>query len=174
MATAKRPFWMHQLVEYLLGGALLATGLQSPTPAMPSIVGGIIVFHGAITKGALAAFQWIPRRLHRAIDPVIILLEIVAGVQPVIDVESGTRLIMVGIALAHAFVWWQSSFLEKPSRRERKATKAAEVAARVDAGIAPPPLPDDRSTEIGRTAGRVAANGVKFVKRKKAERDQRR
>jgi hypothetical protein len=31
---AKRPFWMHQLVEYVLGIVLIAQGLQSPTPAI--------------------------------------------------------------------------------------------------------------------------------------------
>ena len=33
LEPGKRPFWMHQLVEYILGGAMVATGLQSPSPA---------------------------------------------------------------------------------------------------------------------------------------------
>ena len=53
----KRPFWMHQIVEYILGGALVASGLQSPTPAVPSVLGGIVMLHAAITMGPVGAFR---------------------------------------------------------------------------------------------------------------------
>jgi hypothetical protein len=33
---------MHQAAEYLLGGVLVAQGLQSPTPAIPALAGGLI------------------------------------------------------------------------------------------------------------------------------------
>ena len=148
-ATSKRPFWMHQLVEYILGGVLVAMGLQSPTPVVPAVMGGVVMLHAAVTHGPLSAFKVIGRRTHRVIDLVVIALELVAAGQPWISVESTTRGTMVVIALVHAFVWWQTSYAVKV-----KASKGPRFA------------PDaDRSTEIGRSAGRVVGKGVNAAKR---------
>ena len=105
MAEAgKRPFWMHQLVEYILGGALVASGLQSPYPLVPAVLGGIVMGHAAITRGALAAFRVIDRRLHRVLDPLVIGLQVLGAVQPWSTVDPGTRVIIGGIAAVHFVV----------------------------------------------------------------------
>ena len=148
--TTKRPFWMHQLVEYILGGAMIAAGLQSPTPLVPSVVGAVIMLHAAITIGPIGAFRVINRRVHRVVDVAVIALEVVAGFQPWIDLESGTRFLVVGIALVHGFVWWQSSFAER--------VKSPSVSAE-----------GGRSTEIGRIAGRLVGNGVNVVRRPRGD-----
>jgi hypothetical protein len=145
---AKRPFWMHQLVEYILGGALVASGLQSPTPLVPSVLGGIVMVHAAITIGPAGAFRVLRRRSHRVIDVLIIATELVAGVQPWIDLASATRIIVVGIAIVHLFVWWQTSFAER--------TKSLSVSTE-----------GGRSTEVGRIAGRLVGNGVNAVRRQR-------
>jgi hypothetical protein len=155
MGLPKRPFWMHQLVEYVLGAVLVASGLQSPTPAVPAVVGGVVMLHAALTSGPLAAFRVVGRQVHRVVDVGVIALELVAAVQPWIAVEGGTRVIVGGIAAVHAFVWWQSSYATKPPR------SAARAAVDPDA---------DRSTEIGRTAGRAVGQGVNAVKRMAAKR----
>lgn len=149
--SAKRPFWMHQIVEYILGGALVASGLQSPTPLVPSVVGGIVVLHAAITIGPLGAFRFITRRVHRVIDVAVIAVELLAGVQPWISLQSGTRIIVVGIAFVHFFIWWQTSFAER--------TKSPPVSAE-----------GGRSTEVGRIAGRLVGNGVNAVRRQRGDR----
>jgi len=145
---AKRPFWMHQLVEYILGGALVASGLQSPTPLVPSVLGGIVMVHSAITIGPLGAFRVIRRRLHRVIDPVVLVAEFAAALQPWISLESGTRIIIIGIAFVHLFVWWQTSYTER--------VKSAKIPA--DGG---------RSNEVGRLAGRLVGNGVNAVRKQR-------
>jgi len=145
---AKRPFWMHQVVEYILGGALVASGLQSPTPAVPSVLGGIVMLHAAITVGPVGAFRVLQRRLHQVIDIVVIATELLAGVQPWINLESGTRIIIVGIAIVHLFVWWQTSF----------ATRTKSLKVSTEGG---------RSTEVGRIAGRLVGNGVNAVRRQR-------
>lgn len=166
MAEAgKRPFWMHQLVEYILGGALVASGLQSPTPLVPAVLGGVIMLHAAITKGALAAFRVIDRRLHRVLDPFVIGLCVVGGVQPWVSVESSTRAIVLGIAVVHLVVFLGSSFTERT-----KAPKAAGGAAPGGGGPAKAPASApapgaDRSTDLGRTAGRVVGAGVNAVRK---------
>ena len=146
---AKRPFWMHQLVEYILGGALVASGLQSPTPLVPSVLGGIVMIHSAITVGPLGAFRVIRRRLHRVIDPVVLLAEFVAAVQPWINLESGTRIIIVGIAFVHLFVWWQTSYAERVKSRRPVTAEGG------------------RSNEVGRLAGRLVGNGVNAVRKQR-------
>ena len=150
-ATSKRPFWMHQVVEYILGGAMIATGLQSPTPLVPSLVGVVIMLHSAVTIGPVGAFRVITRRVHRVADVGVIAIEVVAAVQPWIHLESGSRIIMVGIALVHLFVWWNTTY----------ATRVRSPAASAEGG---------RSTEIGRIAGRLVGNGVNAVRRPRSDR----
>ena len=160
MAGFKRPFWMHQLVEYILGGALIASGLQSTTPLAPAVVGGVIMAHAAVTKGALAAFQILHRSIHRVIDPFVIALEVVAALQPWIEVDSGSRAILLGIAAVHVVVFLGSSFEQKV-----KAPKSERRAAAASAVRSAPGPTGDTSTDLGRSAGRLAASGVKAVRR---------
>ncbi len=171
----KRPFWMHQLVEYILGGALVASGLQSPEPLVPAVLGGVVMVHAAITRGALAAFRIIDRRLHRVLDPAVIGLEVFGAVQPWVSVDNGTRVIIGGIAAVHLVVWLGSSFTEKP--KAAKPAKGAPAtpssgAASGSAAAAPPDAPKDRATDLGRSAGRVVGSGVKAVRAVRAKRNQ--
>jgi hypothetical protein len=148
--ASKRPFWMHQLVEYILGGAMIASGLQSPTPLVPSLLGGLIMLHAAITVGPAGAFRVISRRVHRVIDVGVIAVEVLSVVQPWLELEAGTRIIVIGIAFVHLFVWWQTNFTVR---------------------IKPPPVSTEggRSTEIGRIAGRLVGNGVNAVRRPRGD-----
>ena len=155
--AGKRPFWAHQLVEYILGGALVASGLQSPLPIVPAVVGGFILLYAAATRGALAAFRLIDRRVHRIADPALVLVQVAAALQPWVSVDNGTRIIMIGIAVVHLVVWLGSSFAEK----EKRATPGKKSAA--DPSV-------DRSTELGRSAGRLAAQGVRAIRAAKANR----
>ena len=156
-AAGKRPFWMHQLVEYVLGAALAAVGLQSPTPLMPAAAGILVILHSAITKAPLAAFQLIGRRTHRGLDVGVIAFEVLAAIQPFVSVESATRGIMVAIAAVHLFVWWQTSWREK--------VRTPRVRQPIDT--------TGRSADLGRTAGRIVGNGVNIARKAKARRGQR-
>lgn len=161
--AGKRPFWVHQLVEYILGGALVASGMQSPTPLAPAVVGGLLLVYAASTRGALSAFRLIDRRWHRVLDPLFVALEVVAAVQPWIETEPGSRFILGGIAIVHAVVWWGSSYTVRVPRRERAAEPSTPP-------VVDPSAPPDRSTEIGRTAGRAVGQGVRMVRRAQAAR----
>ena len=112
--TGKQPFWMHQIVEYLLGGALLAQGLQSPEPVAPALAGLLVLANAATVRGAaFSAFRLVSRRVHRVLDLVVIAAVVVLAVQPWIDADDGLRLVMLGIAAGLGFVWWRSSFAER-------------------------------------------------------------
>jgi hypothetical protein len=151
-AGGKRPFWMHQLVEYILGGALVGSGLQSRTPTVPAVLGGLIMLNAALTKGALGAFRAFDRRVHKLLDPVVILVCIAGAVQPVFSVDNTTRLIILGITAVHIVVFLGSNFEERPKR----GTKSSKGARNAQA---------DRSTELGKTAGRAVGSGVNAARR---------
>jgi hypothetical protein len=154
---------MHQLVEYILGGVLVAQGLQSPAPVLPSAAGLLVLFNASTVRGgALSAFRLVSRSVHRVVDLVVIALIAVAAAQPWIRVDAGARVVMAGIAAVMAFVWWQSSFAEKTTRRAR-ATAAAATAGDGTAD-------GDRSVQIGRTAGRLVGDGINLAKRTAANR----
>ena len=147
---------MHQIVEYLLGGALLAQGLQSPEPVAPALAGLLVLANAATVRGAaLSAFQVVSRRMHRVLDLVVIAAVAVLAVQSWIDVDDGLRLVMLGIAAVLGFVWWRSSFAERA--RPSVATGAV----------------DDRGVRMGRAAGRFVGDGINAVKRTAARRGER-
>ena len=146
-----RPFWLHQIVEYMIGLILVATGLQGPEPLVPAVVGGVVLLNAAVAIGPLSAFNVVGRRVHRVVDLVVIAFVVFAAVQPWVDVDVGTRAIMVGIALVYGFVWFYSDFAEKQARKQRRAAAAT----------------GDRGEDLGRSAGRLAGNAVTAWRRRK-------
>ncbi len=146
----KRPFWMHQLVEYILGGAMAYSGLMSPTPLVPAVLGGLIVLNAALTKSAIGAFRAYGRNVHRIIDMVLIGLCLVAVAQPWISVDNGTRVVILAITTVLVVVFFGSSFAERKKKEPRQPVVAPN---------------GDRSTDMGRTAGRVVGSGVNAVKK---------
>ena len=146
-----RPFWLHQVAEYLIGLALVAMGLQSPDPLVPTVAGGLIVVNAAMVDGPLGAFRAVSRRTHRTLDLVLIIGLVVAAVLPW-GVDNASRLMMLIVAAVLAVVWWNSAF----TRREP----------------ADPARPVDRTEVIGRSAGRLAGQAAKAI-RDRANRQDR-
>ena len=186
---------MHQIAEYIIAAVFIAQGLQSKTPAIPSVLGGLLLLNAACTKGPAAAFQLVGRSLHRLLDLVLIGLIVVMAVQPVISLDNNTRVIMGVLAFVIAFVWLGSDF-SSAAKRERSRTAAAgtRVAStlREAAAAAPPqrttvstktattarptagtkPTSGSRAEDVGRTAGRLAGKGVNLYRSRKARGSQ--
>ncbi len=139
-----RPFWLHQAAEYLIGLVLVAMGLQSVDPAVPTIAGGLVILNAALVDGPLGAFRLFSRRGHRVVDVVVIGILGVAAVLPWLDIDATTRLLLAGCAAVLGVVWWNSAFVRR--------------AAPPDGGRA------DRSEAIGRSAGRMAGGIAKAVR----------
>jgi hypothetical protein len=155
---ANRPFWMHQLVEYLLAAVFISTSFGSSTPMVPAAIGGIVMINAAIAVGPGGAFRLVHRRVHKYLDVAIMVLIAVAVVQPVIDVDANSRLVMGLIGIVFAFVWYNSDFATKDERRQRRVKTAR---------------PD--SETVGRSAGRSAAGTYLAAKRlKKAVEERKR
>jgi membrane-associated PAP2 superfamily phosphatase len=110
-----RGFWLHQVVEYGIGGGVVFVAAQSSTPLAPILVGSAVVANAAITDGMFGAFKWIERRVHRYVDWVIIVVSLVLGV--LLDLDSRARIALVGLALVLAVVTLGTNFVGRGSPR---------------------------------------------------------
>lgn len=146
----QRPFWTHQLVEYLLGIGLISAAVQMPQPAVPSVLGLVIILNAAISKGAAGAFRLTGKRLHKHLDVVVMLLLIGGAVQPWVSIDNTSRLLLGGVAFVLWFVWFHTDFTEKVPKAERAASSGAGRPS---------------SEDIGRGAGRAVGGGVNSLKR---------
>jgi hypothetical protein len=147
----RRPFWVHQLVEYLLGIGLISAAIQMPQPAVPAVLGLVIILNASVAKGAAGAFRLAGKQAHRRLDVVVMLLLVAGAVQPWISIDNISRLLLGGVGFVLWFVWFHTDFTEKVARSERKAA----------ANDAPRPTSED----IGRGAGRAVGGGVNSLKR---------
>jgi len=145
---AQRPFWIHQLTEYLIGFALIVFGFQDTDPTVPAVAGIVVLVNGAIVRGPFGAFKAVGRGLHRYLDLGIMAFLVGAAVQPWFPVSQLGRLVLVGVVIPFAFGWWYTDWAERSGRKQRRSGQAG-------AG----------SEEIGKTAGRYAATGYLAAKR---------
>ena len=132
--VGKRSFWLHQLAEYVVGASLLATGLQSPDPLVPTLVGAVIVVNAAIVEAPLSAYRLVSRRLHRMFDALLVLASVAVAV--LADIDSGTRLVVALIAVVFVTIVWRTDY----------STPEPKVFAT---------SPQGRADELGRLAGRA-------------------
>lgn len=145
----QRPFWMHQVVEYLVGIALISIAVQQPQPAVPALLGALVLLNAAVAKGAAGAFRLVGRRLHRLLDLVVIGLLVAAALQPWFSLDNTGRIVVAAIAFVLLFVWFHTDFAERPAR----------VPVR-DGGRT---LTDD----VSRGAGRVVGRGLSALRQTK-------
>lgn len=148
-APPRRSFWVHQAAEYMIGVALVASGLQSPSPTVPAVLGGIVIVNAAVVDGPLGAFRAVGRRVHRVADVVVLALLFAGVVWP--GVDAATRLVVGGLGIVMAFVVAKTNYTEV-GRRSRVASADA-------AGNA------SRGEQVGRTAGRLTARGVQSARK---------
>lgn len=134
--TVKRPFWLHQAAEYVIGLAAVASGFQSPDPVVPAIMGALILVNAAVADGALGAFRLVGRRWHRRADiSVLIALVLLAAIA---DADVSTRLVQFAIIVVLGVVVMGTDYRER-----------VEI-------VKPVGGPIGTSEDIGRRAGHVA------------------
>jgi hypothetical protein len=154
----RRPFWMHQVIEYLVGIGLISAAVQMPNPTAPALLGLLIILNAAMAKGAAGAFRLAGPRTHRVLDLVVIGIAVALAVQPWISIDSTGRLMIGAIAFILWFVWFHTDFTDRSTYAERRAERAAEKAARG---------PID-SHAVGRQAGRMVGGAINSARRWKA------
>ncbi len=153
---AQRPFWMHQVVEYLIGIVLVGAAFQAPEPVVPATMGVVVIANTAIARGPASAYPLVGRRVHRWLDVVVMVLLVGAAFQPVVEVDSTGRLLLCAIAFVMFFIWLNSDFSEKAARKRDTKQQKAERRER---------LARPQSEELGRKAGRAVGGGVNAAKR---------
>ncbi len=148
----RRPFWVHQLVEYAVGIGLVSASVQMPDPTVGALLGLLVIVNAAIAKGAAGAFRLVGRRLHRVLDLVVVGVLVAFALQPWVSIDNTSRLLIGGVAFILLFVWFYTDYSERETWSERRAARRAASA------------PAD-STEIGRRAGRAVGGAAASVKR---------
>ncbi len=167
------PFWAHQLAEMLLGGLLLVEGARTGQYTAVLVgMGGLLLLLALMSDGALGAWPWIGRRLHRVLD---LVAAAALAVSPLVLSLDGVLAIVVLEAAALGMVWlalrtnWAAR--ARRSARTRPATPlAAASPAAAPTPAAPsspaPPLArklgtavgkarDDGPRQLGRAVGRI-------------------
>jgi hypothetical protein len=144
---AMRPFWIHQLAEYLIGIAIVSQGMQDGAPIVPTVAGALVVVNAAIVTGPLGAFKVITRGMHRWMDVVVMAAIAFGALQPWVEVTSAGRLIMLVILLPLGFLWFYTDWAERKARKDRRAAAAGPT-----------------SDQVGRVAGRLAGTAYTSAK----------
>ena len=140
-----RPFWLHQFAEYVVGLALIAQGLQSADPLLPSLAGAVILINTTIAKGPLSAFAFVSPGAHRVLDVIMVVMLGVLAVVPGVDMAM--RLILGSFAIVLVVVM-------RTTRYDRHASGRGRYGSDTGTG-------GDRAEDLGRRAGRMAGQGVK-------------
>ena len=138
---AMRPFWIHQMAEYLIGIALVSQGVQDPQPLMPTVAGAAIVVNAAIVRGPLGAFKTIGRATHKWMDLGVMIAMVLAAVQPWIEVSSTGRLFLLAFVVPLGFLWFYTDWAERQRRTERRVAAAGP-----------------KGEQVGKVAGRLAGS----------------
>jgi hypothetical protein len=175
-AAGRVPFWIHQLAELLLGLLLLVEGARTGEhTAVLVALGGLLLALALCSDGALGAWRWIGRRVHRVLDlvvaAVLALSPLVLGLDQVVAI--------VLLELAAAAVLWlalRTEWRPKPTRAERRrapltdapppAPTPSEAAPARSRPVPSPPLArklggavgrarDDGPRQLGRLVGRA-------------------
>jgi hypothetical protein len=151
---AWRPFWLHQGAEYLVGLVLVAGGVQSTAPLVPTLAGGLIVLNAAVVNGPLGAFRLVTRPQHRILDLVVASVVAVAALLPFVELDGVSRATMLIVAVILGFLWYGTNFETRPEAGRRRSEARAALAS-------------DRSEAIGRTAGRFVARATAEARKRR-------
>ena len=151
---AWRPFWIHQGAEYLVGLVLVAGGVQSTAPLVPTLAGGLIVLNAAVVNGPLGAFRLVTRPQHRILDLVVASVVAVAALLPFVELDGVSRATMLIVAVILGFLWYGTNFETRPEAGRRRSEARAALAS-------------DRSEAIGRTAGRFVARATAEARKRR-------
>jgi pyruvate/2-oxoglutarate dehydrogenase complex dihydrolipoamide acyltransferase (E2) component len=134
------PFWAHQLAEMLLGGLLLVEGARTGEHTAVLVgMGSLLLLLALMSDGALGAWPWIGRRLHRVLDlvaaaalaisPLVLSLD---AVLPVVILEVA--------ALGMLWLALRTNWTVR-ARRSARTRPATPPAAPPAAPPAPAPAP---------------------------------
>lgn len=98
----RKHLWLVQLLEYAIGFAIAWSASRASDPLVPAIVAGAVIANAAMVKAPLSAFRVTGPQLHRVIGIALSIAILAAAV--FVDVDAGTKAVLVIGALAEGFV----------------------------------------------------------------------
>jgi predicted MFS family arabinose efflux permease len=158
----RRPFWLHQVVEYTLGIVLISQGLQLREPMTLTLSGVAILINAAVVAGPLSAFGWISRPAHQIGDLLLVLLLLFFGLQPLWTLDATSRSILVAVAIV-MFMLWRITNYTVPTQRQPRPLRGAHKAVRSQNSGRPD------AQQYGKAAGRAAGGIVRRWRQDRAE-----
>lgn len=142
----KRPFWLHQVVDYILGILVMAQATKADAPLVPLVIGLLMLINAACVNGPLAAYRGLSRPGHRIAD-LVLWVAIVAVAIAGLGVAGGIRVTLLVVAVIWAVVILNTNFAAPVPRQKLP--------------------PQQRSEAVGRVAGRAVAGGVNAWRRRR-------
>ncbi len=158
----RRPFWLHQVVEYILGIVLISQGLQLREPLTLTLSGVAILINAAVVTGPLSAFGWISRPAHRIGDLLLVLLLLILGLQPLWTIDATSRSTLVAVAIV-MFMLWRITDYTAPSQRQPRPPRGAHRTVQSQNSKRPD------AQQYGKAAGRAAGGIVRRWRQDRAQ-----
>ena len=141
------PFWLHQLAEYAIGLGLIAQAAQGPDNVLPVAFGAVLLVAAATSDGPAAGWKAVSRPVHRAVDIGLIVAAVVLAVLPWSGADATSRVLLALAAALLGILFVSTNYAPKPAKVVRPARE-----------------PGDRAEDVGRSAGRLAAKGMKAMR----------
>ena len=117
--SGRVPFWIHQLVELLLGILLLVQGARTGEhTAVLVTLGGLLLLLALCSEGALAAWPWISRRVHHVLD--FVAAAVLAVVPFFLGLDHVLPIVILEVAAA-AMVWLALRTEWRPPKKSKRA-----------------------------------------------------
>jgi hypothetical protein len=148
------PFWIHQLTELLLGLLLLVEGARTGEHTVVLVtLGGLLLALALCTDGALGAWSWIGRRVHRLLD--LVVAAVLALSPLVLGLDQMIAIVLLEIAAA-AMLWLalRTEWRPKPTRAARRRTTPPDAPAPPAPEAPAPPAPSVSAPAPPRPASR--------------------
>ena len=164
------PFWAHQLAEMLLGGLLLIEGARTGMHTAVLVgMGSALLLLSLCSDGALGAWPWIGRRLHRVLDlvaaavlaasPLLLSLD---AVLPIVILEAAA-IGMAWLAVRTNWVARRPRPVAPPRRSAPQPPKPPEPSVEAAPAAARPRPPLART--LGSAVGKARADGPRRLGR---------
>jgi hypothetical protein len=152
-------FWIHQLVEYLVGTFLLMQGVQSSEPLVPALAGVLVLAVATTANAPLSAFKVVPRPVHRLLDIGLLAGFAVLAVTGVGGLGAPVRILLGAAAAAMLGLLVRTEY-RTPVKRARGTPPTGSPSAAPRAPVATPapaevPSPDEPVAPGSAAAARV-------------------
>ena len=92
----------HQVSDYAVALGFLILITRAVYPLLLAILGLVALLNAASTQGPLAAYRFVPRKIHNAIDAALVLGAVVAGC--IGSQSTANRFSLFALALIQGFI----------------------------------------------------------------------